>query len=278
MNYYDENSYSSSGCGGGKETAPHPFLDAELSDQISIDVKLSHICPLFEPYLYLIDEQDNFFNIDFMTNYIAYILLVRIKSSSLLSQLNMDIASELTTGNTTIDNKNMLKEISRQIFVESEIEPCGLKGCKMNIFIESDRKTMSSDQIMNENGVADATRENFLLAQFRFDESCSLTTFELNLCLKQSSINNIDKNRMMNNDSSSSTSQLSSSFASTLTKKLFGGNSKRSSSGECTTSQTSKPLQHASGESASTDNNNQQEKHFIYLDPINYNLFKCKLY
>jgi hypothetical protein len=188
-----------------------------------------------------------------MTNYIAYILLVRIKSCELTAQFNVDLF-ERGSGETS----DMLKEIARQIFVESESEPCGLKGCKMSIFVETDKQLSQTDS-NNNNSESNRHAANYLATQFRFDPSCSLTTFELNLFLKSTG----DETEETTSNSSSS----SSSFA-TLTKRFLSRKSTDSSSSR-TATLTKNSSQHAD----CTQSNN-----CIYLDPINFNLFKCKLY
>lgn len=245
----------------------NPFLDPELTNQIALNSDLDTVFNLFEPYMHLIDDQDNFFDVNFMTNYIAYILLVKIKTSDFASQYNIDLrssppppppSSPASTNQNNSENAandsttsqysvNMLKEISRQIYLESESEPCGLKGCKLSIFLETNKPVENNN---NES-------QNYLLTQFRFDSTCSLTTFELNLFLKQQDISTTTTTgALCNNTNTNSTS--TSSFA-TLTKRFLNRKSKSLSDGESCYSENSR------------DNS-------IYLDPISYNLFKCKLY
>jgi len=115
-------------------------------------------------------DQDNFFDIDFMTNYISYILLKRIRTTEcpIVKQLGYDFKMTSDNGNGNDDDKfNLLKTIARDIFLQSESEPCGLKGCKIAIYFE------------------ESAELNHLLSQFRFDSTSSLTTFELNLVIKK---------------------------------------------------------------------------------------------
>lgn len=145
--YYDSNE------NGNCIKENNPFLNKELTDLIHFNNDLNLLNSHFEAYLDLIDDQDNFFNMNFMINYISYIILKNIKSESILKQ-------------TSNGDSNLLKEISREIYLESENEPCGLKGCKLSVNLE-------------------ASNERSLITQFRFDSTCSITTFELNVTIKQ---------------------------------------------------------------------------------------------
>ena len=210
-----------------------------------------------------------------MTNYIAYMLLVKIKNSELLAQFSVDLKSSdvefvlkssqenvSTIKNGAQLDANLLKAISRQIYLESESEPCGLKGCKMSIFLETDKhltEPVTSQETQS--------NTNYLLTQFRFDSTCSLTTFELSLFLKQHDTKASDIN------STGVSASPTSSFA-TLTKRFLNRNNKSHSN--------NKNYNNSNKASTLTKNNTNQTdsdtNNSIYLDPINYNLFKCKLY
>lgn len=138
----------------------NPFLHKQFTDLIHFNSDLTVLNSYFGAHLNLIDDQDNFFNTDFMLNYISYLILINIKNTSLEQGSNV-LLKEMISG------ENVLKEIARQIYLDAESEPCGLKGCKLNVYLEK-------------------LNETILLTQFRFDSTCSLTTFELNLTLKQS--------------------------------------------------------------------------------------------
>lgn len=104
-------------------------------------------------------DMDNFFNIDFMTNYISYILLKQINDSALLAQIQWHLKM------SPCDDKNLLKEIAEQIFLESRDEPCGLKGCNISVFVR------------------DQDQENTLVSRFQFGTS-RFGAFDMNLFLK----------------------------------------------------------------------------------------------
>lgn len=137
----------------------NPFLNKRLTDQIHFNSDLSVLSNYFEPALDLIDDMDNFFNIDFMTNYISYILLKQINDSPLLAQIQWHLKM------SPCDDKNLLKEIAEQIFLESRDEPCGLKGCNISVFVRG------QDQ------------ENTLVSRFQFGTS-RFGAFDMNLFLK----------------------------------------------------------------------------------------------
>jgi len=140
----------------------NPFLNKRLTDQIHFNSDLSVLSNYFESALDLIDDMDNFFNIDFMTNYISYILLKQINDSSLLAQIKWHLKMSPSD-----DNKNLLKEIAEQIFLESRDEPCGLKGCNISVFVR--------DQ--------DQTENTTLVSRFQFGTS-RFGAFDINLVLK----------------------------------------------------------------------------------------------
>lgn len=171
----------------------NPFLNPKYTDLIHFNTNLSLLNTYFESYLDLIDDQDNFFNIDFMINYISYMLLICIKRSSCNTENeSKPVMREAKNG------ENVLKQIARQIFLESENEPCGLKGCQINVYLEN-------------------LNERSLITQFRIDSTCSLTTFELDLTF----ICEQEHTGVNSNQSSSITN---------LTKRLFTAASSNSSS------------------------------------------------
>ena len=118
-----------------------------------------------------------------MINYISYILLKQIHSGR--PQLRL---TSVRSG------ANPLKEIAEQIFLDSACEPCGLKGCRMTIYLQ----TMDAD--------------SQLVTKFRFDTTSSITSFELNLTLKQVE------------PSAANITGGQNSFT-TLTRRLFSANS-----------------------------------------------------
>jgi len=68
---------------------------------------------------------------------------------------------------------NLLKEIAEQIFLESRDEPCGLKGCNISVFIQSEEN--------------DQTLTNELVTKFQFGTS-RFGTFDINLVLKNDKV------------------------------------------------------------------------------------------
>lgn len=95
-----------------------------------------------------------------MTNYISFILVENLSKSKFLLENNLNLV--------TNESYNQVKQIAREIFIQSECEPCGLKGCAIRIFLESDK--------------TDEFRE--ILCNFRFEKNSYLTTFQLDLNLK----------------------------------------------------------------------------------------------
>ena len=141
---------------------------------------------------------DNFFSIDFMTNYIAYILLKQLKDSNLLQQMRWELKF-------ASNDKNLLKEIAEQIFLESRDEPCGLKGCNISIYVQD---VLSESQ----------NNQNSLVTRFQFGES-RFGAFDMNLFLKtdatQANVNNQEKEQ---------------SAIATLTRRIFSNNTNSSAS------------------------------------------------
>lgn len=135
----------------------NPFLNKRLTDQIHFNSDLTQLNSYFEAALDLIDDQDNFFNIEFMTNYIAYILL---------KQLNEQTRWDLKL--TPNQDRNLLIEIAEQIFLESRDEPCGLKGCNISVFVRGEENESET-----------------LVSKFQFGTS-RFGAFDINLFLKQS--------------------------------------------------------------------------------------------
>lgn len=192
-----------------------------------------------------------------MTNYIAYILLVRIKSSPTLSQLYGDNFDLKAADENDNEPSEFLRKLAREIYLESETEPCGLKGCKLSIFLEADQSQSNQQQSQQ---LVESQPVNYLLTQFMFDSTSSLTTFELNLFLKQKPGGAVSHTGRSNEEATSS------SFA-TLTKRLLSKtNSNSSSSKSSTLTKSNYP------------NTSHQADFHIYIDPTNPNLFKCKLY
>lgn len=166
LNLYQSN-YDTSSLNTNEEE--NPFLNKRLTDQIHFNGDLTILSTYFESALDLIDDQDNFFNIDFMTNYIAYILLKQVHDSDLLKQIKWTLKL-----NTHQQDKNLLKEIAEQIFLESRDEPCGLKGCNILVFVQSEDTTSDESQ---------PQKSNTLVSKFQFGTS-RFGVFDLNLFLK----------------------------------------------------------------------------------------------
>lgn len=231
------NTNESSSSGTTAENSDNPFFNPAFTQLISFNSDLSLIESYFEASMHLIDDQDNFFDIDFMTNYISYILFKRIKNSSLLHDLAYDL--KVLEEDTHDDSLNLLKKISRDIFLQSETEPCGLKGCKLSIYLE------------------EAEKSNHLLSQFRFDSTSSLTTFELQLILKK---NNFNTGLIVNNNINSKVSNFP--FA-TLTRRLLNRTQNNASS----TTKSNDPIEQMSSTNKC-----------LFLDSNNYVMNKLKLY
>lgn len=183
------------------ELLRNPFLNKKLTDLIHFNSDLNELSGYFESALDLIDYQDNFFNIDFMTNYISYILLKQINDSNLLKQLKWDL--KLSPVDTNQKSTNLLKDIAEQIFLESHDEPCGLKGCNISIFIQK-----------TENEFNESQRSNTLVSKFQFGTS-RFGVFDLNLFLKHDD---------SNYDSMSSNQAHQASSIATLTRRIFSAN------------------------------------------------------
>lgn len=268
-----------SNCGDSSidcQISANPFLNEEHTSKISFNADLAELNALFESSLYLIDEQDNFFDINFMTNYISYVLLKRIRDdsqASLLSQFNFDLKS---SDNVELE-VNLLKEIARKIYLESESEPCGLKGCKLAIFLDVDNscleQTQSQQQQQQQSFAESQTRTKFLLNSFKFDPTSSLTTFELNLTLSHDNTialesnptggsNNNTNNGREATTTATESSQQSYSTISTLTRKLL--------SRTMSSSNKSNMLK--------VNLDDATRFKYIYLDSFNYELSKLKLY
>jgi hypothetical protein len=248
----------------------NPFLDASLTDSLlSFNTDLTTLETHFEAAaqsLLTDDDQANLFNVEFMVNYVSYQLLVNLKKSSLL-----DLHSEST---------DLLKEISRHIYAQSENEPCGLKGCHMSIYL-ADSSSSSENHVHFQNEAASnksSSSNNRLLAQFRFDSTCSLTTFELNLVLRQhqpdvdvdsaetdsEAVMSSDQTLLKNSSSRSSSFDLDTqtSFAATLKRRFLSGSS--------TNSFFSRP-----GGGGTLKQSGERQ---VYLDANSYDLFKRNFY
>jgi len=185
-------------------------------------------------------DQDNFFDIDFMTNYISYILLKRIRTTScpIVKQLGYDF--KMTSDN--VDDKfNLLKTIARDIFLQSESEPCGLKGCKIAIYFEEHAEL------------------NHLLSQFRFDSTSSLTTFELNLVIKKDTHTRYTcgSGLITGSTSTNTTNTNSNSPFATLTRRILNRNKTKTVDDDAAAAADTK---------------------IINLNPNDYVLLKIKLY
>lgn len=204
------------------ENNSNPFLNSKLTDLIQFNSDLDQLAGHFEAYLNLIDDQDNFFNINFMINYISYVILRNLNECDLKTLLKE--MEDVNNNNNNNNNTNsLIKEIARQIYLQSENEPCGLKGCKLNIYLETEAETC-------------------LLTQFRFDSTCSLTTFEQNLTLKQDT----------KSGAASAVDNQSSSISNLTKRFLLSGKSKQASK--------------------------KKLDNIIYLDSLDFDLIKRKLY
>lgn len=168
----------------------NPFLNKRLTDQIHFNSDLKILASYFEAALELIDDMDNFFNIDFMTNYIAYILLKQINESDLLKQSKWSLKLM-----PSADGTNLLKEIAEKIFLESHDEPCGLKGCNISVYVQTE-DVYDMNQTVNK-----------LVSEFQFGTS-RFGAFDLNLFLKHDL-------------KESHVDEQGSSTIATLTRRLF---------------------------------------------------------
>ncbi|CAF1039544.1 unnamed protein product [Brachionus calyciflorus] len=144
----------------------NPFYDRQLTQNLSFDQmhKFDYFKNNFKKSLHTIDDENNFFDVEFMTNYISYILMDNLSQSIYLKSNNINL---VTLQNDEEPPFNLLKQIARDIFLQSECEPCGLKGCCLTVYLA-----------MN-----DLDESPQLLSQFRFDQNSYLTTFNLDLIL-----------------------------------------------------------------------------------------------
>jgi hypothetical protein len=213
----------------------NPFLNKRLTDQIHFNSQLSVLSTYFESALDLIDDQDNFFNIDFMTNYISYVLLKNITDSSLLDEIKCELKL-----NPTLNGKNLLKIIAEDIYNQSCNEPCGLKGAKISIFVQTREASNNNETQFQTNDT--------LVAQFPFGTS-RFGTFDLNLTMF--------KNDDFENSDNIGQSQNSSSALVTLTRRIF--------------SNTANHNTYKSTKQYPNDNK------IIYLDSNAYSLFKTNV-
>ncbi|RNA44033.1 hypothetical protein BpHYR1_043876 [Brachionus plicatilis] len=144
------------------KTKNNPFFDASLSELLTFDnlINFNRIKNHFDPFLFTIEDENNFFDVDFMTNYISFYIMDNLCKSSFLAENNLNL---VTNESSQI---NQVKQIAREIFLQSECEPCGLKGCAIRIFIESE-----TDEFTQK------------LCDFRFDTNSYLTTFQLDLTI-----------------------------------------------------------------------------------------------
>lgn len=90
-----------------------------------------------------IDDEDNFFDAAFMSAFIAYTLVTRLREHAVLEI--RQIAG---------DTSNLAHQIAREIFAQSECEPCGLKGCRINVILES---SSTNDHFDDQNSNNDDT-------------------------------------------------------------------------------------------------------------------------
>lgn len=148
-------------------------------------------------------DQDNFFNIEFMTSYISYILLKQINESNLLKQIKWDL--KLSSNS---EGRNLLKDIAEQIFLESRDEPCGLKGCNISIFVQTVETQYDEPQ-----------QTNTLVSKFQFGTS-RFGAFDLNLFLKHD---------LTESDLTNQSTVPTSNSIATLTRRIFSSNSNSTS-------------------------------------------------
>ena len=125
---------------------------------------------LFAAHMHLIDEQDNFFDVEFMTSYISYMLLKNMREQGGIGGEEASSHDIVPLIEHSDDDGRLIKRIARDIFLQSENEPCGLKGCRLAVYVES----------------LEGVR--YMHTQFKFDATSSMTTFELSLVIKQQQI------------------------------------------------------------------------------------------
>ena len=206
----------------------NPFLNKRLTDQIHFNSDLNVLSSYFESALDLIDgkfssplsphiiyvsltnksilllirtDMDNFFNIDFMTNYIAYALLKQINDSAQLKQVQWQLRMSPHS-----EDKNLLKEIAEQIFLESRDEPCGLKGCNISVYVRE-----GEEQCEN----------TTLVSRFQFGTS-RFGAFDMNLFLSADSGMGLE----------GGDSEAHQSTIATLTRRIFS-NAKAYNNSSC---------------------------------------------
>lgn len=108
-----------------------------------------------------------------MIDYIAFKLVNELKQSQLVNQLHLDIRIPYYK-----NDFNLIFEISKQIYQITEHEPMGLKG--LHVTIELELNDRQQQQCNNNNNNRTQT-----ISKFRFDNSSSLTTFDLRIVLKE---------------------------------------------------------------------------------------------
>lgn len=103
----------------------------------------------FEPYVGTIDDEDNFFDAEFMSAYIAYSLVTRLRE---LGSIELRQA--------TNSSNNLVRDIAREIFAQSESEPCGLKGCRLNVLLETAAQVTESAMDIDDENTNDSMSSN----------------------------------------------------------------------------------------------------------------------
>jgi hypothetical protein len=97
-----------------------------------------------------------------MTDYIAYRLIQELKLSNLINKLHLDLRIP-----NHRNEFNLIYNLAKQIYSESESEPMGLNG--LNLVVELELNDC----------------EEKTITRFSFNPTSTLTTFELKLRLKE---------------------------------------------------------------------------------------------
>lgn len=110
------------------------------------------------------DFQLNLFDRAFMIDYIAYRLIRELKFSNLINKLHLDLRIP-----NHRNELNLVYNLAKQIYSESESEPMGLNG--LNLIVELELNDC----------------EEKTITRFSFNPTSTLTTFELKIRFKEDS-------------------------------------------------------------------------------------------
>jgi hypothetical protein len=105
-----------------------------------------------------------------MIDYIAFKLINELKLSDLITKFHLDLRIPYYK-----NEFNLIYNIAKHIYFESESEPMGLNG--LNIIIELELNDLTQQ----------LQHKQQQISKFRFNPTSTLTTFDLKLVLKEDS-------------------------------------------------------------------------------------------